>query len=98
MLIPIWGSRLGTLLPGGKRRWKAWRMLVKNKNSSILAKLSPRQLRGPATWINNVILCHYRNHGYVTSYYANTGIMDTQYHYANTGIIDTQYQIMPLSV
>ena len=47
MLIPICGSKDGSGAPSGSDIVNDWRIVEKNINNSILAKLSPIQLRVP---------------------------------------------------
>ena len=56
MLMPGTGSSDGTGWFSGKEMENAWSILVKNRNNSILASTSPRQLLGPKSTVRMLAL------------------------------------------
>ena len=56
ILIPGTGSSDGADWFSGKEMANAWSILVKNRNNSILASTSPRQLLGPESTVKTFAL------------------------------------------
>ena len=85
MLSPTEGSRVGVGAPGGSSSLNVCTIAVKKMNSSILARLSPGQLRGPA--VINIGTSSERMQMYIVHSCQSTEVCTSYYRILNGRIV-----------